>query len=119
VGTSGETVAISGGAVVVVVGGGLLVVVVERVVVVVSGVVVVRGIDVVVELPGSLNSPLAVHEAGTSRAAKAIPTRVERESVPLGSGLARLLNQRPAMFRSGTTKLPSSLCVRQPRSGPP
>jgi hypothetical protein len=123
---SGETVAILGGAVVVVVGGGLrvvvvgrVVVVVGRVVVVVGGVVVVRGIDVVVELPGSLNSQLAVHEAGTSRAAKATPTRVERESVPLGSGLARLLNQRPAKFRSGTTKLPSSLCVRQPRSGPP
>jgi hypothetical protein len=119
VGTSGETVAILGGAVVVVVGGGLLVVVVGRVVVVVGlvvvvvgGVVVVRGLDVVVEL-------LAVHEAGTSRAAKATPTRVERESVPPGSGLARLLNQRPAKFSSGTTKLPSSLCVRPPRSGPP
>jgi hypothetical protein len=118
VGTSGETVAILGGAVVVVVGGGLLVVVVGRVVVVVGrvvvvvgGVVVVCGIDVVVEL--------AAHEAGTSRAAKATPTRVERESVPLGSGLARLLNQRPAKFRSGTTRLPSSLCVRQPQSGPP
>jgi hypothetical protein len=119
VGTSGETVAIlvGGGLLVVVVG--RVVVVIGRVVVVVGRVVVVRGIDVVVELPGSLNCELAEHEAGTSTAAKATPTRVERESVPPESGLARLLNQRPAKFRSGTTKLPSSLCVRQPRSGPP
>jgi hypothetical protein len=101
------------GAVVVVVG--RVVVVVGRVVVVVGRVVVGR-CDVVVERPGgSLTSQLAVHEASISTAVRTTPTRVERESVPLGRGVARLLNQRPDRFRSSTTKLPSSLCVRQPR----
>jgi hypothetical protein len=117
-------VVVVGGAVVVVVivvvVAGAVVTVVRRVVVVVGRVVVGRcGVDVVVERPGSLTSQLAVHEASTSTAVRATPTRVERESVPLGPGAARLLNQRPDRFRSSTTKLPRSLCVRQPRYEPP
>jgi len=103
----------------VVVVGGLLVVVVGRVAVVVGRAVVVvrvvlgrRGVDVVVERPEvSLISQPVVHEVSTSTTVRATPTRVERESVPLGPAVAPLLNQRRDIFRSSTTKLPRNLGV--------